>query len=104
MAAFDKAPGVILGSVGAENGDIVMRNLDWLVEGKIPWGKPDVVGAEQGFISVPTKAPAWVNGVPEDVRNKFEEEMNKVITGERSLPVPQAVLDKIDAAAQKAGG
>jgi simple sugar transport system substrate-binding protein len=100
---FDKAPGTIVGAVVSENGDVVMRNLDALVAGTIKWGQAEVLGVEQGFITVPLKAPAWKSGVSEDVRTRFEAEFAKVESGERALPVPQATLDKINAASSAGG-
>jgi len=102
-ASFDKAPGTIVGTVTAENGDLVMKNLMNLVEGKIAWGVPEVLGASQGYISVPLRAPGYVTTVPEDLRKLFEAEFDKVVSGERNLPVPQAVLDKINTASWAAG-
>jgi simple sugar transport system substrate-binding protein len=99
-AAFDKAPGVIVGAVEANVDDMVAFNLQRLLEGTIPWGTSEVFGAEKGYISVPTNAPAYVNNVPEEARNAFASELQKVINGEKDLSIPQAVLDKINAAAQ----
>ena len=103
VAAFDKAPGTIVASVGAENADLVLKNLQLLVEGKIPWGKPEVLGAGEGYISMPLRAPGYVSAVPEDLRKKIQAEFDAVVSGARSLPVPQAVLDKINAASQAGG-
>lgn len=103
VAGFDKAPGTIVGSVGAENADIVLKNLTDLVSGKVAWGTPEVLGAEQGYISVPLKAPGWISGVSEDVRKKFEAEFNKIVSGEKVIDLPQAVLDKINAASWAGG-
>jgi simple sugar transport system substrate-binding protein len=103
VAAFDKAPGTILASVGAENGDLVMKNLQWLVEGRIPWGKPEVLGATEGYISMPLRAPGYVAGVPEDLRKRIQAEFDAIVAGQRNLPVPQAVLDKINTASQAGG-
>jgi simple sugar transport system substrate-binding protein len=100
---FDKAPGTVVGSVGAENADVVARNLENLLAGKITWGTPEVLGAEQGFVTVPLKAPGWVGGVSEDVRKKFEALFNKVVSGEQVIPVPQSVLDKINTASWASG-
>jgi len=96
---FDKAPGTVVGAVGVNYEDIVQGDIDDLIEGNIPWGKPRVVGAEKGYITVPLKASGWVRVVPEDVRVKFEKLYNDVINGVVTMPVPQAVLDKINAAA-----
>ncbi len=98
VAGFDKAPGTIVGSVGAENADVVMKNLQALVDGKVKWGTSELLGAAQGYISVPQKAPGYVSGVPEDVRKAFAAEFDRIVAGEKKLPVPQAVLDKINAA------
>jgi riboflavin transport system substrate-binding protein len=100
---FDKAAGTIVGSIVSENDDVVMKNLDALIAGTIPWGKPEILGAEQGFITVPLKAPAWVRGVSDDVRKKFQEEFDRVESGERRLPVPPATLEKINAASWSSG-
>jgi hypothetical protein len=64
---------------------------------------PEVLGASQGYISVPLRAPGYVTTVPEDLRKLFEAEFDKVVSGERNLPVPQAVLDKINTASWAAG-
>ncbi len=93
VAAFDKAPGTIVASVGAENGDLVMKNLQLLVEGKIPWGKPEVLGAADGYISMPLRAPGYVSTVPEDLRKLIQAEFDALSSGAKKLPVPQAVLD-----------
>lgn len=98
VAAFDKAPGTIVASVTAENGDLVMKNLQLLVEGKIPWGKPEVLGASEGYISMPLRAPGYVTSVPEDLRKLIQAEFDAVVSGARAVPIPQPVLDKINAA------
>jgi basic membrane lipoprotein Med (substrate-binding protein (PBP1-ABC) superfamily) len=103
VAAFDKAPGTIVASVGAENGDLVMKNLQLLVEGKIPWGKPEVLGTADGYISMPLRAPGYVSNVPEDIRKLIQAEFDALSSGAKKLPVPQAVLDKINAASQAGG-
>lgn len=103
VAAFDKAPGTIVASVGAENGDLVMKNLQLLVEGKIPWGKPEVLGTSDGYISMPLRAPGYVSNVPEDLRKLIQAEFDALSSGAKKLPVPQAVLDKINAASQAGG-
>lgn len=103
VAAFDKAPGTIVASVGAENGDLVMKNLQLLVEGKIPWGKPEVLGTSDGYISMPLRAPGYVTVVPEDIRKLIQAEFDALSSGAKKLPVPQAVLDKINAASQAGG-
>jgi basic membrane lipoprotein Med (substrate-binding protein (PBP1-ABC) superfamily) len=95
VEAFDKAPGTIVGSVEAHNGELSLDTLERLAQGKIPWGQPEVVGLRQGYVTVPLRAPAWVNTVPEEARKKFEAVYNRILNGELSLPVPQAVLDKI---------
>jgi hypothetical protein len=38
--------------------------------------------------------------VPESTRLQYEAEYNKVISGSKALPIPQVVLDKINAAAK----
>jgi basic membrane lipoprotein Med (substrate-binding protein (PBP1-ABC) superfamily) len=103
VAPFDKAPGTIVASVGSETLDLVIKNLQLLADGKIPWGQPEVLDASLGYITMPLRAPAYVSAVPEDVRKKIEAEYDAVVSGVRKLPIPQAVLDKIDAAS-KAGG
>ena len=97
-ANFDKAPGLIVGSVESQIGDMVTNDLDELLAGTIKWGTSEVFGADKGYVSSPIKAPAWMI-VPESTRLQYEAEYNKVISGSKALPVPQAVLDKINAAA-----
>lgn len=97
---FDKAPGTVVGCVGTNYEDIVQKDLTDLLNNDVTWGTPAVVGAEKGYISVPLKASGWAGHVPEETRAAFEDMYFKVINGEISLPVPQAVLDKISAAAR----
>ncbi|MCK5250066.1 MAG: BMP family ABC transporter substrate-binding protein [Spirochaetaceae bacterium] len=97
---FDKAPGTVVASIEADNGGGTENNLKRLIEGTLPWGEPEVLGMEHGYIYVPLRAGAYVRSVPEDVRAAFEQQYNKVVDGEIKLPVPQAVLDKIDAASK----
>lgn len=98
-AGFDKGPGVIVGAVEANVDDMVANNLERLLAGTLPWGTSEVFGAEKGYISVPVNAPAYVNSVPEAQRQAFSAELAKVINGTKDLSIPQAVLDKINAAA-----
>ncbi len=98
-ANFDKAPGVIVGSVESQIGDMVTNDLDELLAGTVKWGASEVFGAERGYVSSPLKAPAWMT-VPESTRLQYENEYNKVISGSKALPIPQVVLDKINAAAK----
>jgi simple sugar transport system substrate-binding protein len=97
---FDKAPGTVVGSVLCFNNDATMANLEALLDGTIQWGTAKIVGAEDGYISVPLNAPGWVNNVPEETRQAFQEEYNKVISGERQLEIPPSVLEKLNKAAQ----
>lgn len=97
-ASFDKGPGVVVGAVESNVQDVVSMDLDRLLAGTLPWGKPEIFGADKGYISAPLKAPAWMT-VPENARKKFETEYNTVISGAKKLDIPQAVLDKINAAA-----
>ncbi|MCX5970912.1 MAG: BMP family ABC transporter substrate-binding protein [Coprothermobacterota bacterium] len=100
VAGFDKAPGTVIGTVGSSNEDLVTLELKNLLDGTITWGKPLIVGAEQGYISVPLLAPGYVNYMPADAQKKFAEVYNKVVSGTLPLPVPQAILDKLDKAAK----
>lgn len=100
VAGFDKAPGTVIGTVGSSNEDLVTLELKNLLDGTITWGKPLIVGAEQGYISVPLLAPGYVNFMPADAQKKFAEVYNKVVSGTLPLPVPQAILDKLDKAAK----
>jgi basic membrane lipoprotein Med (substrate-binding protein (PBP1-ABC) superfamily) len=102
VAGFDKAPGTVIGTVGSSNQDLVTLELDNLMNGTVPWGKPLMVGAEQGYVSVPLLAPGYVNYMPADAQKKFADIYNKIVSGALALPVPQAALDKIDQAAKTA--
>jgi simple sugar transport system substrate-binding protein len=99
-AGFDKGPGVVIGSIGADTEGVTLLNLERVADGTLPWGEPELLGAERGYINVPLRAGPYVRGVSEDVRMKFEETYNKIISGEMEIPVDRAVLDKLNAAAQ----
>jgi basic membrane lipoprotein Med (substrate-binding protein (PBP1-ABC) superfamily) len=100
VAGFDKAPGTVIGTVGSSNEDLVTLELRNLLDGTVQWGKPLIVGAEQGYISVPLNAPGYINYVPADAQKKFADVYQKVVSGALPLTVPQAILDKLDKAAK----
>ncbi len=100
VAGFDKAPGTVIGTVGSSNEDLVTLELKNLMDGTVPWGKPLIVGAEEGYISVPLLAPGYVNFMPATAQQKFADVYQKVVSGTLPLAVPQAILDKLDKAAK----
>jgi riboflavin transport system substrate-binding protein len=95
---FDKAPGTIVASVGADAAAATELNLERVADGTLPWGEPEMLGMEKGYVYVPLRAGPYVRGVSEDVRMKFQETYDKVRNGEIVLVTPQSVLDKLNAA------
>ncbi|UCF10178.1 MAG: BMP family ABC transporter substrate-binding protein [Candidatus Bipolaricaulota bacterium] len=95
---FDKAPGTVVASFIKDNKAATIRNLERLVEGTLPWGEAEVLGAEQGYIYVPLRDAGYVSSVPEAVRNQFKVVYDQVVSGELEIAVPQEVLDTINAA------
>ena len=98
---FDKAPGTVVASFIKDNAAATTRNLERLLEGTLPWGEAEILGAEEGYIYVPVRAGAYVRSVPEAVRDQFQLVYDQVVSGEIDISVPQEVLDKINAAAHE---
>jgi len=99
---FDKAPGTVVGSFITDTEAATTRNLERLLAGTLPWGEPEVLGAEEGYIYVPVRDASYVNSLPEGIRNQFQERYDQIVSGEIQVAVPQAVLDTINAAAHAA--
>ncbi len=100
---FDKAPGTVVASFITDTEAATTRNLQRLVDGTLPWGEPEVLGAEEGYIYVPVRDAAYVSSVPEDIRNLFQARYDEIVSGAMEIQVPQEVLDTINAAAHAAG-
>ncbi len=85
---FDRAPQNILGCAVLHQEELAYRSLKAAVEGKLPFGKAEVVGMKEGYIEFLDKNPAYIKNVPESIRKKVEAVIQAIKSGQLTFQVP----------------
>lgn len=79
---FTRAPGVVISSTVNHQERLSEEvTLEWL-EGKTEWGTAKMVGMKEGYVEFVQNDENYINTVPEDVRAKMSDLVNKIISGE----------------------
>jgi basic membrane lipoprotein Med (substrate-binding protein (PBP1-ABC) superfamily) len=87
--AYAIAPGTIIGCATLAQERIVYEVLKKAVQGKLTFGKADVVDAKGGYVDFADQDPLYKNNVPADVAAKMADMMKKLRDGSLKLPMPQ---------------
>jgi basic membrane lipoprotein Med (substrate-binding protein (PBP1-ABC) superfamily) len=85
---FDRAPQNILGCAVLHQEELAYKSLKAAVEGKLPFGKAEVVGMKEGYIEFLDKNPAYIKNVPESIRKKVEAVIQAIKSGQLTFQVP----------------
>ncbi|MGB9685134.1 MAG: BMP family ABC transporter substrate-binding protein [Rectinema subterraneum] len=85
---FARAPDNILGCAVLHQEDLAYRSLKAAIEGKLPFGKADVVGMKEGYIEFLNTNPAYIKNVPEPIRKKVDAAIQSIKTGQLTFQVP----------------
>lgn len=82
-------PGVVVGSGSILQDKAAYEMVKKALAGSLEYGKPQVVGAVEGYIDYLTAADAYKTAVPETVRSRFEAVVADLKSGKISLPFVQ---------------
>ena len=82
---FSKAPEVIISSTQNLQEKLAEEvTLEWL-EGKTVWGTAETVGMKEGYIQFVNNDPFYLKNVPQNVREKMDELVEKITSGELEI-------------------
>jgi basic membrane lipoprotein Med (substrate-binding protein (PBP1-ABC) superfamily) len=84
---YGKAPGTVLGSTAILQEKAAYEKTKEAIEGKIPFGEARIVGVEEGWIRFLNEDPLYREHVPENLRTRQAEIVEKLKSGETSLPM-----------------
>ncbi|MBN2533149.1 MAG: BMP family ABC transporter substrate-binding protein [Spirochaetales bacterium] len=85
---YNIAPGTILGCGILRQDKAVYEVVKKAIEGKLEFGKADVVTTKEGFVDFADKDPLYTENVPPDIRQKMETMLKKVRSGELTFEIP----------------
>ncbi len=86
---YSLAPGTIVGCAVLRQERAAYERVTMAIEGRLPYGRAEVVGASQGYVDFADQDPLYVDSVPESVRGPMAEVVEKMRTGELAFPVPK---------------
>lgn len=82
------APKTILGCTVLYQDELTYTKLKAALEGKLPFGKAEVVGMADGYIEFLNKSPSYIEGVPAAVRAKVDAVIARIKSGKLVFKVP----------------
>jgi simple sugar transport system substrate-binding protein len=83
------APGTIVGCAVLNQEKAAYERVKAAIEGKLPWGKAEIVSAKDGYVDFADADSLYTNNVPEAVRRKMAVTVKKIRSGQLKLQVPQ---------------
>lgn len=82
---FAKAPDVIISSTQNKQEKLAEEvTLEWLA-GKTEWGTAKSVGMQEGYIEFINNNPLYRKNVPQEIRDKMDELVQKITSGEITI-------------------
>jgi len=85
---YSLADGLVLGCGIMEQKKLVMEILKDALEGKIQYGKAQIVGVKEGYLGFIFDDPAYEKNLPEGIRKKFEKFYNDLREGKINYTIP----------------
>jgi len=85
---YKLAEGLVLGCGVMEQKKLVMEILKDALEGKIIYGKAQIVGVKEGYLGFIFDDPAYSNNLPAGIREKFEKFYNDLKEGKINYTIP----------------
>jgi simple sugar transport system substrate-binding protein len=82
------APGVIIGCGLMEQKKLTQEILADVVAGKIQYGSSRTVGVKEGYLNFIADDPAYIAGLPQDIRDKFSAFMKDIRAGRVAYTAP----------------
>jgi simple sugar transport system substrate-binding protein len=85
---YEVAPGTVLGCSALRLDRAAEEKLLAAAAGELPFGEAEIAGVKDGYVYFVEDDPAYTEHVPEEIREKQREVIEKIKTGEISLPMP----------------
>ena len=82
-------PGVVVGSSAVAHDVATATAVTAAVDGKLEYGKAQVLGAADGFVRFIDDDPLFVESVPEPLRRRMAAVARSLIDGTTVLPMPE---------------
>ena len=86
---YKLAPGTIIGCAVLNQEKAVYERVKSAIQGKLAYGKAEIVNAKEGYVDFPDSDPLYTANVPADVRQKMADVLKKIRAGQINLQVPQ---------------
>jgi simple sugar transport system substrate-binding protein len=86
---FARAPGTVLGCTVLHQEELAYATIKAAAEGKVAFGRADVVGMKDGYIEFLDKNPAYLDAVPAELRGRMEELLSGIRSGKSVFQVPE---------------
>jgi len=86
---YKQAPGTIIGCAVLYQEKAAYERVKAAIQGKLAWGKADIVNAKDGYVDFADADPLYTNNVPADVRGKMAAVVKKIRSGQLVLQVPE---------------
>ena len=84
---YAKAPGYVIASSSMAQERLTHETTLSFLNGKLEFGKPATVGVKEGYITFIADDPAYIAGVPQNIRDRQTAMLDRLESGELSLPV-----------------
>ena len=88
-AAYDLAPGTIVGCSELMQERAVIEALTKAVDGELAWGESRIVNTADGYVAFVDEPSEYADAVPQDIRAALSVILEEIRTGKRNLEVPR---------------
>lgn len=85
---YDVAPGIVIGSSALRQEQAAYEKTLQAIAGTLEYGSAEIRGVEDGYVEFITDDPLYIEHVPESLRNKQQELIEEMQSGEFSLKMP----------------
>jgi riboflavin transport system substrate-binding protein len=88
-AAYDLAPGTIVGCSELMQERAVVETLTKAVDGELAWGESKIVNTADGYVAFVDEPSEYVDAVPQEIRAALGVILEEIRTGKRNLEIPR---------------
>jgi simple sugar transport system substrate-binding protein len=85
---YSVAPGTVVGSSAIRQDKAAYETVKEAIEGSLPFGTAEIAGIKEGYIIFIEDDERYINNVPEKIREKQREVIEKLKDEEITLPMP----------------
>lgn len=84
---YSKAAGFVIGSAAMQQEKLAFEKTTDFLNGTLVFGKSETLGMKDGFVNFITDDTEYISSVPEDIRNKQNEMLEKIMNEEIRLNI-----------------